>query len=107
MQVSFLLDFEIDSIEPTAFELQGAIERVLRKRFIDNPNIVFTITEYPNGISPGIDYGDLPDELLHGIEDKPFKKLCPICGGETLPRKGIHFDHEWRCSKCDWVGEIE
>ena len=35
-----------------------------------------------------------------------LNKLCPICGNETFPRKGFHFDHERRCSKCDWVGEI-
>lgn len=37
----------------------------------------------------------------------PIKKSCPVCSSETFPRKGFHFDHEKRCCKCSWIGEIK
>lgn len=33
--------------------------------------------------------------------------LCPRCGCKTVPRTGVHFDHESRCPECDWSGTYE
>lgn len=48
-----------------------------------------------------------PNETTTKGEPLPIDKRCPICYNEIFPRKGFHFDHEWRCCKCDWIGEIK
>ena len=30
---------------------------------------------------------------------------CPLCGGRTVARRGVYFEHEHRCVVCDWIGE--
>lgn len=30
---------------------------------------------------------------------------CPKCNSPAFQRKGFHFDHEYFCSKCDYIWE--
>lgn len=48
-----------------------------------------------------------PNETTTKGKPLSIDRRCPVCCSKTFPRKGFHFDHEWCCCNCDWIGEIK